>query len=378
VGRAPRVADGFFAAAGMTSVTAWRGRGVVLLDATMNRDGLSLVFRHVLLAAASASAVGCSVSCGASDDSPACRCDTSEHFQATVPLPASADRRPAPDAGVDASATDAAAADAATTYTQSECRVLCAAVSPPDSITASITRCQPVTDDGGAAALGCWVRAICIGGRAPKGYSYAASGEERADPGAWLAALASLERASVVAFETLADQLAAHGAPGHFVDDARTAADDERRHAARVAELAASYGRTVAANDTSAEPVASLEALALENAVEGCVRETWGALVAHWQTSAAGDPRVRDAMRDIADEETAHATLSWRLAAWFETRLDGDARRRVRAGRERAVEALARDARNPWSARCERALGLPSPAVSGALLDGLRREVWRD
>ncbi|MFO0646590.1 MAG: ferritin-like domain-containing protein [Polyangiales bacterium] len=218
---------------------------------------------------------------------------------------------------------------------------------------------------------------LCMGGRAPRGYAYDASGEEGVDPGAWLAALASLERASVAAFETLAAQLEAHGAPARLVADARTAADDERRHAARVEGLAARYECAPRDAVATSAPPPTLEALAAENAVEGCVRETYGALVAHWQTRAADDAEVRAVMRDIADEETAHATLSWELAAWFDSRLDGDARRRVREGRDRAVEALARDARGACSERCERALGLPSPRVATALFEGLRREVWR-
>jgi len=57
--------------------------------------------------------------------------------------------------------------------------------------------------------------------------------------------------------------------------------------------------------------------VALENAVEGCVRETYGALIATRQAEAASDPVVRRAMRKIAADETAHAALSWDVASFF-------------------------------------------------------------
>ena len=50
-----------------------------------------------------------------------------------------------------------------------------------------------------------------------------------------------------------------------------------------------------------------LEAIAIENAVEGCVRESFGALLATWQAKTAGDARVRAAMKRIARDETRHA-----------------------------------------------------------------------
>ena len=53
-----------------------------------------------------------------------------------------------------------------------------------------------------------------------------------------------------------------------------------------------------------------------ENAREGCVRETFGALIAMHQAERAGDPIIRRAMRRIAEEETRHAELAWEVASW--------------------------------------------------------------
>ncbi len=60
----------------------------------------------------------------------------------------------------------------------------------------------------------------------------------------------------------------------------------------------------------------SLEALAVENAVEGCVRETMGALFAMHQAASAADPHVRATMVSIAPDETRHAALGWAVAEW--------------------------------------------------------------
>jgi len=65
-----------------------------------------------------------------------------------------------------------------------------------------------------------------------------------------------------------------------------------------------------------------------EIAVEGCVRETFGALEATFQAKNANDPQIRRVMRRIAEDETRHAALAWRVAAWIEPRLSDRQRRR--------------------------------------------------
>ena len=61
----------------------------------------------------------------------------------------------------------------------------------------------------------------------------------------------------------------------------------------------------------------SLFDLAVENMREGCVQETYGALLASYQALCTRDPEVRETMRSVAADETAHAELSWDLAAWL-------------------------------------------------------------
>ena len=88
----------------------------------------------------------------------------------------------------------------------------------------------------------------------------------------------------------------------------------------------------------------------LENAIEGCVRETYGAVVNLVEARASSDPVVRKAMRSIADDECRHAELAWAVAAWLRPRLTREERD--------AIERATREAMPPPSSRagrCDRA-----------------------
>ncbi len=110
----------------------------------------------------------------------------------------------------------------------------------------------------------------------------------------------------------------------------------------------------------------SLEAIAIENAREGCVRETYGALVATWQGRVAVDPRFRATMKRIARDETQHAELAWAVAAWAEQHLSDVGRRRVADARRAALDALLAElAENP-GAELTRTLGVPTASHARA------------
>lgn len=192
-----------------------------------------------------------------------------------------------------------------------------------------------------------------------------------------LAAQCVLEGMSVDAFEELAEALAAHDAPGVLIRAACRSAADEVRHAATCRELARRYGANPAALARRTRPaVPSLEALAIDNVVEGEVRETWGAAVATWQAETAAHGRVRRAMRRIARDETRHAELAARIGAWAHGRLDGRGRRRVAQARGEAIATLVRAARAPAPPALVRHLGIPDAADAGRLLGALRATIW--
>ncbi len=210
----------------------------------------------------------------------------------------------------------------------------------------------------------------CPGGRRPEGFVDAASPEPES-AGRWFARLAALESGSVSAFERMVDELTLHRAPADLVERAREAVVDERRHTELTADLARTFGHEPSLS--TAEPMSprSLDAVALDNAVEGCVRETYGALVATWQAAHARDPRVAAAMGVIAEDETRHAALSWALHAWARERLDADQRAAVERAMRDAVSDLRRELDGDVGDELVAATGMPDRAQQGALLDGL-------
>ncbi len=121
-----------------------------------------------------------------------------------------------------------------------------------------------------------------------------------------------------------------------------------------------------------------LAEIALENAVEGCVRETFGALLAEWQAAHARDPRVRATMRRVARDETRHAALGWRIFDWAQARLGAADRARVERAMVRAVTELERSLRVEPDHRVAETLGLPSSPRALALMSAMRGEVWAD
>jgi len=152
-----------------------------------------------------------------------------------------------------------------------------------------------------------------------------------------------LEEVSVHAFARLERELAAHGAPATLLREARRAKRDEIRHTAMMARLACRFGRTPRSPAAPvATPVRSLFAIAVENAVEGCVRETYGALVGLMEARGSSDAQVRRAMESIGADECRHAELSWAVAEWVAPRLTAAELADVKHAATQAVDELAR------------------------------------
>jgi hypothetical protein len=226
-----------------------------------------------------------------------------------------------------------------------------------------------------AASISVLCQPGCAVGRRPAGLAETTGCDNR-DAGGYFAEIAELEAASVTAFRILRDELRAHGAPKKLVRAAARAARDEIRHARSTSALARRYGGTPRSPSIARGPLRSLEAMAVENAVEGCVRETYGALLATRQAELARDPVVRATMMRIARDETQHAALSWRVARFLNTKLDAQARRNVeRAKRAAALELSSSVSSEPASSFADLA-GLPSPAEAARLADEMRRALW--
>ncbi len=255
--------------------------------------------------------------------------------------------------------------DDAGELTTAQCGALCAPGTP--------VSCA-VYEKETASYVSCYYGA-CNTGRRPEGL---ASDRflGRCATGRFLAEAAFLEAASVDAFQKLTRELRAHGAPLRLCVASRLAERDEVRHARVIRGLAQQAGGCVPRYRVQPRGVRSIEPIAIENAVEGCVRETFGAAVAILQAGRANDRQVRKAMKPIARDEMRHAQLSWAVAAWLDTKLDPQGRARVRRARAKAVEALVRSVAVERDPDLSKELGLPTAAEARAVLEQLRASLW--
>jgi hypothetical protein len=188
-----------------------------------------------------------------------------------------------------------------------------------------------------------------------------------------------LEAASMHAFRRLTRELTAHGAPARLVARSRRAAREEVRHTAITRRIARRYGGEIELPRVPRGSVRALAAIARENAVEGCVRETYGALVAMWQAEKAKDPEVRRALESIAHDEAGHAELAWETMEWLEPRLSPLEQRRVEAARRSAIEELRRELRQEPSEELVKVAGLPNARQALRLLDAaIEQRVFGD
>ncbi len=202
-------------------------------------------------------------------------------------------------------------------------------------------------------------------GRRPEGAKLS-SAESGSEAVVALRTMAELEAVSVDAFERLASELASFGAPAGLVARARDAAADEVRHARMMGVLARDAGLPPASEVTIPANARTLFEVALENAVEGCVYETYGAATALFQAQRATYPHLRAVFASIAPDEMAHAELAWDLDAWFATQLSESEVAQLRAAKTRAIarlgERLAEDEPPPG-------LGLPNRAEAETLCE---------
>jgi hypothetical protein len=191
--------------------------------------------------------------------------------------------------------------------------------------------------------------------------------------GAFWAGIAHLEAASIRAFATLCRELVHHGAPNTLVKRAHRALRDEVRHARLTGDLARFHGAAPKRPMVQREPVRSLAEIAVENATEGCVRETFGALIGLWQGKRATDARTRTVMQSVADDEVEHAELAWAVHRWLWPRLTQSERQRVQFAQQRALAELSLVATSGPGPTLNAVVGWPSASDAALLLQGFIR-----
>jgi hypothetical protein len=263
------------------------------------------------------------------------------------------------------------------------CEIVCADVTRAQLPSfMSVQQCGVTCDDQGRPQVAAaYYGPLPVCGRRPEAFVAAAParGSGGGGLGELLAQAAELEAASVPAFRRLARELGALGAPQELIAAARAALGDEADHWRRTRAVAERHGGRPVAPRVPALPLRGIEEVAIDNAVEGCVRETYGAAVALWQGERAQDPAVRELMSAIAADEVRHAELAFAVDAWADVRLSPAARaRRARAVAGAVAELAVAAAADASVVDPETRLlaGLPDANEAGALLDGIAREVW--
>lgn len=194
--------------------------------------------------------------------------------------------------------------------------------------------------------------------------------------GAFFAEVAQLEESAVSAFEVMGRELAALGAPRSLRRATARAVRDERRHTAVTARLARRYGVEPEHPRIQEREGRALFEFALDNVIEGCVRETYGAACARYQSLRAADPGVRVTLARIARDEARHADLSWRIHEWARERLSGAELERLRHSARRAIDELRREVAREPADSVRQLAGMPGPAHALAMLDLLEAQLW--
>jgi len=234
--------------------------------------------------------------------------------------------------------------------------------------------CRAESDDG-ALLIVCAFNTVCEG-RRPSGYEPPMSDSHAPLLGRYFAAMAAAEAASVVAFERMADELAAYTAPLSLIRSARRAALDEGRHWRMTSALARRFGARARPGAVAPAKPRTLLAIGIENAREGVVRETLGAAIAEWQARHATERIVRSVMRRIARDEMSHAMLSWELDAWVRQRLPAGARALLDDATSAALASMSLALAAPVHSELVTRAGLPPPRVGQTMLEVARAELY--
>lgn len=232
----------------------------------------------------------------------------------------------------------------------------------------------PVTDELERKKTGCAI------GRLPDNCMVRQEGSARWDTvSAFLTECAALEAASVPAFMLLAEDLRALNAPSDLIEAALRSAADETRHAMMVSGLVQSDGGTRSlCVEVPARVAKSLFDMALENAVEGCVRETYGALVGAYQAVTAKDTHIQATISQLVQDEIAHASLSHAISQWAYPQLLEEQRAQIAASQRLVIASLRKAAYETHATDLYSEAGYPETAVALRMLDVLESSLWND
>ena len=194
--------------------------------------------------------------------------------------------------------------------------------------------------------------------------------------GQYLADMTAMETAAITAFYNLSLELEAYDAPAELIARAQQAVLEETRHSEMAALLAASFDAEMPEVTVDDFCLRSLYEIALENAVEGCVNETFAAACGLWQSEYAQLDVFRKVIGHITEEEMGHAALSWEIHQWIMPQLSELQQEQIRVAQAEAVESLVSDFKQESNPVLQQAFGLPTKDDAARLFAQLKNSVW--
>lgn len=193
----------------------------------------------------------------------------------------------------------------------------------------------------------------------------------------YLANMRAMEAAAVTAFKYLTRELEAYGAPQALIDRAKQAVTEEQRHAEMADLLAAAHQAELVNVAVDDFVLRSLYEIALENAIEGCVNETFAAACGIWQSEHAELPAFKEVIAHITDEEMGHAALSWEIHEWLMPQLSLAQQHQIRESQSLAIDELINNFRQKGDPAQQFAFGLPDEQAAGYIFAQLQNSVWQ-
>jgi hypothetical protein len=213
-------------------------------------------------------------------------------------------------------------------------------------------------------------------GRRPRGLVLGHVSRRGGPLGRHLALVAHREAGAIEAFRGLRAELLLHGAPPSLLRAAEEASAASTRHALVFTSLARRFGGVVREPRLVRQAPPSLLEVAAQNAADGCVRQTFGALVALFQARKARDPSVARAMAELATDELRHARLAFRIDLWAAASLDEPERATVDEAKRAALERLRAEVACEPEDELVTWAGSPRSAEAVALADAFRARLF--
>lgn len=243
----------------------------------------------------------------------------------------------------------------------------------------SVTECESNDLNDGRVRVKCEYtlsKECQAAGRLPAGLSLEGSIGAIEHVGDYFAQMAYLEEAAVTAFQYLTQELEAYNAPERLITMAKEAVQEEVEHAEMVRALSERYGAEPLPVEVEPFQLRSLHEIALDNISEGCVRETYGALQATYQSEHAEDPAVRAVTHRIVFEESRHAMLSWEIAEWLHPQLTPEQQEECRQTMLNTIDELEGAVSQEPPPTLARVAGLPPASEATRMFKTLKDTLW--